>query len=208
MIDKSRMVHVVFLNPDGKKMWFVKTDRRLDPKTGQALTFPVADDDPRYSVPMTFEYADVSKRLWSNPPFNLNVRLSLAAGPAAEFIDEGSALSSFPWEFRDVFVTCRETGEPLDGFDAPFCLKVRAVNTPEGRKFCLRADQPSLSAPSVFVPFEEGPEAVVEKAWSLGFRGYSVVVNPAIERSRVEAEIKAQRAATAQPKNIRPGDRN
>src|SRR5579872_4063432 len=110
-IDKSRLVHVVFVNPNGTKLWFVKTDRRIDPKTGQAFTLPVADDDPHNSVPMTFEFADVSKRLWSNPPFNLNVRLALAAGPIAEFIDDGSPSSpSVSWEFRDYLVSCDADG--------------------------------------------------------------------------------------------------
>ena len=209
MIDKSRLVHVAFIAPDGRRSWFVRTDRRLDPSTGQSATWPVADTEPRNSVSMTYEFAQVSKRLWSNPPFSLNVRLSLDAGPSAEFIDEGNGLSSaVPWEFRDYLVTCTSEGESLDSLDSPSCLKVRAVNTPEGRKFVLRAENPSLSQPSVFSTFAEGPEYCVAKAWDLGYRGYPVVVNPEIERRRVEAEIKAQRAANAQPKNIRPGDRN
>ena len=211
MIDKSRLVHVAFIAPDGRRSWFVRTDRRLDPSTGQSTTWPLVDTEPRNSQTITYEFGEVSKRLWSSPPFSLNVRLTLEAGPNTEFIDEGNGSSpSVPagaWEFKDYLVTCHETGEPLDSFDAPCVLRIRAVLTPEGKKFCLRADNPSLTSPSVFETFERGPEAVVEKAWSLGFRGYSTITNPMIERRKVEDEIKKQQAANAHLVNIRPGDR-
>jgi hypothetical protein len=207
MIDKSRLVHVVFVNPDGKKMWFVKTDRRIDPKSGQAFTLPVIDDDPHNSVPMTFEYADVSKRLWSNPPFNLNVRLALAAGPTAEFIDTGDEPSpTGSWEHRDHFVHCDETGALVDSLDSSHVFLVRAVHTPEGKMFCLRADQPSLTHPSVFSTLAEGPRFCVEKCFALGF-SHTPQVNPHLEARRQEAQRQAQRAANARYANVRPGDR-
>ena len=208
MIDKSRMVHVVFLNPNGSRSYFVKTDRRFDRSTGQSTTWPLVDTDPRNSVSMTYELAQISKRLWSNHPFNLNVRLALEAGPKVEFIDESSAMpSSVPWEFRDYLITCTVEGQPLDGLDAPYCLQVRAVTTPQGRQFCLRAENPNLNQPSVFSTFEEGPEHCVAKAWDLGFRGYPVVVNPMIEQKRQESARQAQQAANARFANVRPGDR-
>jgi hypothetical protein len=208
MIDRKRLIHVVFIAPDGSRSYFVRTDRRFDSKTGQSVTWPLVDTEPRNSVSMIYEFAEVSKKLWSGPPFNLTVRLALEAGPNADFVDEGNGSpSSVPWQFKDYLVTCTAEGEPLDSLDAPYCLKVRAVNTPDGRKFVLRAENPSLTQPSVFSTFDEGPEYCVAKAWDLGYRNYPVIANPQIEQRRQEAERQAQREASARFGTIRPGDR-
>jgi len=199
------MVHLVYVDPkSGQKGWFVRTDRRQNPTTKVWETWPLVDDDPRQSSAVPYEYASIARHDWREK-LKLNFRIALE--PLSDFIDdENTPSSSVAWEFRNYYITCRETGEPFDSLDAPCVLLVRAVNTPEGKQFCLRADEPSLAMPSVFVPFSEGPEAVVEKAWSLGFR-YVPIVNPSIEQRRREAEHQAQRAASARFANIRPGDR-
>lgn len=202
-LSSSTPVHLVF-EQNGKRSWFNRTDRTYDKKTGAWVTIPVIGTEPQESNSMTLEMAVICQRRWRE----LGIECRIAKETNGTYIDEGTVSpSSALWEFRDYLVTCTPEGEPLDGLDAPYCLMVRAVNTPNGRQFCLRALNPSLRQPSVFSSFEEGPEHCVAKAWDLGYRGYPVVANPEIERRRVDAEIKAQRAANARFANIRPGDR-
>src|SRR6202035_218375 len=102
MIDKSRMVHLVFLNPDNTRWYFVRTDRRLDSTTGQWSTWLLADNDPHNSVPMPYEFAERSCRLWSDKPFNLNVRIALDASPTSPFVDpDPKADEALPWPHKN-----------------------------------------------------------------------------------------------------------
>lgn len=84
-ISADRLVHVVFLFPDGRRVWFSHTDRRQHPKTFQWITQPIADDDPRKSRPMRYDVAFMAAKRWREE-FGYNVRLALEQ--FGEFIDE------------------------------------------------------------------------------------------------------------------------
>ena len=181
-----------------------RTDRRYDAATGVWTTIPVVGTEMRESTPVTLEMAVICQRRWRE----LGIECRIAKEANGPYIDEGNeSTASVSWEFRDVYITCHETGEPFDTLDAPCVLLVRAVTRPDGRSFCLRAATPSLTTPSVFSTLAEGPEYCVAKAWDLGYRGYPVVVNPEIERRRIESEAQARREANARIGRLRPGDR-
>ena len=204
MIDKSRKVHLCFLNSYKQRSWFVKTDRRFDRKTGQSTTWPFVSDDPHDSVSITYEYAEISRRLWRDEPFNLNVRIALEPNQSAEFVDPDPKVDSLPWEHEDYFITTDETGQPSDSVDAPFGYNVKAVHTVNGAMFCLRFETPILQNQSQFSTFQEGPTVAVLRALERGFcKVERPKPNPHIEAKRREAERQTQQARVPR---LRPGD--
>jgi hypothetical protein len=200
-LSADRLVHLIF-EQNGQRTFFNRTDRKRDDGTGIWYTIPVVGTEARESNPMTLEMALISQRRWKA----IGIECRFVLEPNGPLVDAGpKSEDSLPWPHADVLVTCDEQGNLFDSIDAPCVFLIRAVNTPQGKMFCLRSDHPSLAEPSVFATLEEGPEHCVEKARSLGFR-HKPIVNPYLESRRIEAERRGTRSQRP-VQYIRPGDR-
>jgi hypothetical protein len=202
-LSKTTRVHLVFLNPDGSRVFFVRTDQRLNSKKGVYETWPLANTDPHQSRPMALEMAVVAQSRFR--ALGLTVRMAL--DPNRDFIDQDTVVTpQGPWPHADVLVTVDEQGNLCDSLDAPCVYLVRAVFTPNGPRFCLRFENGLLQNQPIFVTVAEGPEVAVRIAIERGFTKLEKPLpNPYLERRRQQAERQA--AEATRPKfRIRVGD--
>jgi hypothetical protein len=205
-VSAGTLVHLIFIDPTShKKSWFVRTDRRQTvSKVYQ--TWPLVDDDPRQSKPVTYDFAIVAQRRWREE-LNLVFRLSLE--PNGKFIDEEIIPPpTGPWPHQDALVTVDAEGNLFDSPDATHVFLVRAVRTPQGPMFCLRFETGILQNQSQYSTIQEGPEGAVRKAIERGFTKIERPrPNPYLESRRREAERQAAQQAGQKIPNLRPGDR-
>lgn len=193
---RDRLVHLVITLRDGRRAWQAGVERQENPTTKQSFTAPRWNDDPHMSRPLPLEMAIICQRRWKQE-LNLLCRLSLE--PYSEFIDEAPQRECIPWQHVDHFV--HVDPEETIGF------WVRAVNTPQGKQFCLRFENPDLAEQSVFVDLSEGPAGCVEKARRLGFLPNFEAPKPSPFRAQREAAAR-QAAEEQQVKDlgrVRPG---
>jgi hypothetical protein len=199
-LSSNALVHLIFKYPDGKRVWFCRTDRKRDDQTGQWHTFPIADDDASQSKSMTFEIGLICQRRWRD---ELGQHWRMALEPYGNFVDEQSSGEVSQWQHIDYFIMTDEVSDT--GF------LIRAVHTPQGKQFCLKFEHPDLQQQSIFVPFEAGPEACITKAREMHFLDLEP---PKPNPLRAEREAEAQRQAQRQAQRdsntrfgrLRPGD--
>ena len=180
-LSADRLVHVVFLYPDGHRVWFNHTDRRQDARTFVWVTVPIADDDPRQSKPMRYDMALHAVKRWREE-LHLNARIALEANGA--FIDDEPAAP---------------TGTPVERENMQY--RGVLIRPASCNRWCIRM---SNNIETIYSEPGGTPESVYEKLTTV-FPQLVKFAEPYVAPEPTVTPVQQQQQAVPQYRR-RPGD--
>lgn len=170
----SRLLHLIFFDKAGKKLWYTGVDRKMRDSKWQ--TIPLADDDPSKSKPVAYEMAVIARKRFRE---DLGIETHFAFEPNSECVYEETPTPVSP--IREDRVPVKATLDEVDWY------KIIPVSTPQGPRWILRFEQPELVNQYVS---EKDPITVLQKAQERGLLKFATTfIEPAPQPPKQQSTL-------------------